>query len=64
MSEKRYLVKGYGVAPNGENIFGIFDSRTKSPYFLYAFNVDGLNKIARIMNEQQSTKGVVKGEYR
>lgn len=55
MSEKRYLVKGYGVAPNGENIFGIFDSRTKSPYHLYVFNDDGLNKIARILNEQQAT---------
>lgn len=62
MSEKRYLVKGYGVAPNGENIFGIFDSRTKSPYHLYAFNDDGLNKIARIMNEQQSTIQSLKEE--
>lgn len=47
----RYLVDSYGTTENKDIIYGIFDSQTKSPYWVYSLNNDKLKKITKIMND-------------
>ena len=51
VKKKRYLVDAYATRDD-KTIYGIFDSETKSPYWLGAFNYDALLKIADLLNEK------------